>query len=98
QLAGADPATGEALDGSVQLAVQADGSVRVTPLGRARAEHRVRTVAVGAARWHWQAGGIDGWVEDVSHETEARAGGQGEAGELRAPFNGRVVALPAAAG
>src|SRR5690606_15007516 len=42
QLAGADPATGEALDGSVQLAVQADGSVRVTPLGRARAEHRVR--------------------------------------------------------
>ncbi|AVP58465.1 acetyl/propionyl/methylcrotonyl-CoA carboxylase subunit alpha [Pulveribacter suum] len=95
---GADPATGKALDGSVQLALQAEGGVRVTPLGAAWADQRVRAVAVGATRWHWQAGGIDGWVEDASHETAARAGGQGGAGELRAPFNGRVVALPAAAG
>lgn len=95
---GADPAMGEALDGRVQLACEADGGVRVTPLGAAGADQRVHAVAVGARRWHWQAGGIDGWVEDASHETAARAGGQGGAGELRAPFNGRVVALPAAAG
>jgi len=58
----------------------------------------VHCVAVGSRRWHWQTGGVDGWVEDASWEPAARAGAAGGAAELRAPFNGKVVALPVAAG
>ena len=58
----------------------------------------VYSVAVGPRRWHWQTGGVDGWVEDASWEPAARAGAAGGATELRAPFNGKVVALPVAAG
>ncbi len=58
----------------------------------------VHFVAVGPLRWHWQVGGVDGWVEDASWEPAARAGAAGGATELRAPFNGKVVALPVAAG
>ncbi len=58
----------------------------------------VHCVAVGPRRWHWQTGGVDGWVEDASWEPAARAGAVGDATELRAPFNGKVVALPVAAG
>ncbi|RKR28003.1 3-methylcrotonyl-CoA carboxylase alpha subunit/geranyl-CoA carboxylase alpha subunit [Acidovorax sp. 93] len=58
----------------------------------------VHCVAVGPRRWHWQTGGVDGWVEDASWEPAARAGAAGGATELRAPFNGKVVALPVAAG
>ncbi|MCO5356130.1 acetyl/propionyl/methylcrotonyl-CoA carboxylase subunit alpha [Acidovorax kalamii] len=58
----------------------------------------VHCVAVGPRRWHWQTGGVDGWVEDASWEPAARAGAAGGAAELRAPFNGKVVALPVAAG
>ena len=49
-------------------------------------------------RWHWQTDGVDGWVEDASWEPATRAGAAGGATELRAPFNGKVVALPVAAG
>lgn len=58
----------------------------------------VHCVAVGPRRWHWQTGGVDGWVEDASWEPAARAGAAGGTTELRAPFNGKVVALPVAAG
>ena len=58
----------------------------------------VHCVAVGPLHWHWQAGGVDGWVEDASWEPAARADAAGGASELRAPFNGKVVALPVAAG
>ncbi|EHL24523.1 carbamoyl-phosphate synthase L chain, ATP-binding protein [Acidovorax sp. NO-1] len=58
----------------------------------------VYSVAVGPRRWHWQTGGVDGWMEDASWEPAARSGAAGGATELRAPFNGKVVALPVAAG
>ncbi|MCZ8222063.1 MAG: carbamoyl-phosphate synthase large subunit [Acidovorax sp.] len=61
-------------------------------------QHGVHCVAVGPRRWHWQSGGVDGWVEDASWEPAARADAAGGATELRAPFNGKVVALPVAAG
>jgi len=85
-------------------------SVRELGAGRLQVEHAdttttvqlpqrsVRAVPVGRLRWHWQMGGVDGWVEDASWEPAARAGGNSGATELRAPFNGRVVALPAAVG
>ena len=58
----------------------------------------VHCAAVAPRRWHWQTGSVDGWVEDASWEPAARAGAAGGATELRAPFNGKVVALPVAAG
>ncbi|PIF19560.1 biotin carboxylase N-terminal domain-containing protein [Acidovorax sp. 59] len=58
----------------------------------------VHCVAVGPRRWHCQTSGVDGWVEHASWEPAARAGAAGGATELRAPFNGKVVALPVAAG
>ncbi len=58
----------------------------------------VHYVALEPLRWHWQIGGVDGWVEDASWEPAARADAAGGATELRAPFNGKVVALPVAAG
>ncbi|PTT21777.1 carbamoyl-phosphate synthase large subunit [Acidovorax sp. HMWF029] len=58
----------------------------------------VHCMAVGPRRWHWQSDGVDGWVEDASWEPATRAGAAGGATELRAPFNGKVVALPVAAG
>ena len=88
----------------LQLAPQAAGMVRITTTqtgaeGDVRhADHTVRAVPVGSLRWHWQTGGVDGWVEDASWEPAARAGAVGDATELRAPFNGKVVALPVAAG
>ena len=58
----------------------------------------VHYAAVGPLRWHWQTGGVDGWVEDASWEPATRAGAAGGVTELRAPFNGKVVGLPVAAG
>ena len=58
----------------------------------------VYSVAVGTRRWHWQTGAVDGWVEDASWEPAARAGVAGGTTELRAPFNGKVVAMPVSAG
>ncbi|ODS52032.1 MAG: carbamoyl-phosphate synthase large subunit [Acidovorax sp. SCN 65-108] len=61
--------------------------------------HRgVHYAAVGPLRWHWQTDDVDGWVEDASWESATRAGAAGGATELRAPFNGKVVAIPVAAG
>ena len=68
------------------------------PLTLQLPQRGVYSVAVGPRRWHWQTGGVDGWVEDASWEPAARAGAAGGASELRAPFNGKVVALPVAAG
>lgn len=80
---------------TLQMTPLPDGGVQCALDGVA---HTVRTAAVGPQRWHWQAGGVDGWVEDASWEPAARAGTAGGASELRAPFNGRVVAVPVSAG
>jgi geranyl-CoA carboxylase alpha subunit len=97
--------------GPGQLRVEQQGGepesvgMHLTPLPDGRVQcavegvtHAVRTAAVGPHRWHWQAGGVEGWVEDASCEPAARAGTAGGANELRAPFNGRVVAVPVSAG
>jgi geranyl-CoA carboxylase alpha subunit len=85
---------------TVQLTAQPGGAVRATTHGgdAPSADHTVHAVPVGRLRWHWQTGGVDGWVEDASWEPATRANAAGGATELRAPFNGKVVALPVAAG
>ncbi|QLA82843.1 ATP-grasp domain-containing protein [Acidovorax sp. JMULE5] len=85
---------------TVQLTPQPGGAVRATTHGADApfTDHTMHAVPVGRLRWHWQTGGVDGWVEDASWEPAARAGAAGGAAELRAPFNGKVVSLPVAAG
>jgi 3-methylcrotonyl-CoA carboxylase alpha subunit/geranyl-CoA carboxylase alpha subunit len=80
---------------AMALTLLPDGRVQCAVDGVA---HTVRTATVAPHRWHWQAGGVDGWVEDASWEPAARAGAASDTNELRAPFNGRVVAVPVTAG
>ncbi len=51
-------------------------------------------VRVDGNRWHVQCGGTDLFVDDVSFDPPAGAGSSAGANELRAPFNGKVVAVP----
>jgi 3-methylcrotonyl-CoA carboxylase alpha subunit/geranyl-CoA carboxylase alpha subunit len=51
-------------------------------------------VRVDGNRWHAQCGAADLFVDDVSFDPPVGAGGSAGANELRAPFNGKVVALP----
>ena len=81
--------------GGGRLQIEQAGAEPVTLQLPQRGVHHV---SVGPLRWHWQTGGVDGWVEDASWEPAARTGAAGGATELRAPFNGKVVALSVAAG
>ncbi|MBX9832003.1 MAG: carbamoyl-phosphate synthase large subunit [Burkholderiaceae bacterium] len=83
--------------GSGRLQVEQAGA-EPTTITLQLPQRGVHYVAVEPLRWHWQIGGVDGWVEDASWEPATRAGAAGGATELRAPFNGKVVALPVAAG
>ena len=79
----------------------------------ARLRHRGEVFDLGAAdasaantaavqmdghRWHVQCGGIDLVLDDVSFDPPEGAGGGAGGSELRAPFNGKVVAVPAQPG
>jgi 3-methylcrotonyl-CoA carboxylase alpha subunit/geranyl-CoA carboxylase alpha subunit len=58
----------------------------------------VTAVQVDGLRWHAQQGGVDLFVEDASFEPAKSAQGGATANELRAPFNGKVIAVKAVAG
>ena len=45
-----------------------------------------------------QSGAVDLFIEDVSFEPADATGASGAAAELRAPFNGRVIAVKASPG
>ena len=79
----------------LHLARLSDGAVQCTLDG---VTQRLRVARVGARRWHLQAGAVDWWIEDASFEPPALADQGKNATELRAPFNGRVVNVPALAG
>jgi geranyl-CoA carboxylase alpha subunit len=49
-------------------------------------------------RWHVQAGATDVWLKDASFEPSAGPASASSALELRAPFNGKVIAVNAVAG
>ena len=55
-------------------------------------------VALDATRWHVQCGAVDLFVEEASFDPPAGAAGAAGANELRAPFNGKVIAVQAQAG
>ncbi len=59
---------------------------------------------VNAGRWQVQLTGGAGdasaelWLDDLSHAAVQAAGGAGASPELRAPFNGKLIAVHAAVG
>ena len=85
---------------AMNVAAQPDGSLEVTDAeGTTR---RLRAVRVSATdegeRWHMQSGAVDAWLQDRSFSPAAREGAARGAGELRAPFNGKVVRIAVEAG
>ncbi|MDZ4131429.1 MAG: acetyl-CoA carboxylase biotin carboxyl carrier protein subunit, partial [Hydrogenophaga sp.] len=59
-------------------------------------------VATTAGRWHVQVQGggttVDTWLTELSHHPARRAGGADRSRELRAPFNGKLIAVHAQPG
>lgn len=89
----------EVLSGSGQHAgaceVDGDGRMRVTVDGVSRAVHACEA---GGGRWHVQVDTTDVWLKDVSLEPSAGSASSSQAMELRAPFNGKVIAVKVSAG
>jgi 3-methylcrotonyl-CoA carboxylase alpha subunit/geranyl-CoA carboxylase alpha subunit len=73
----------------------ADGSTEVEVDGL---RHRVHAAPCGERRWHVQVGAVELWLQDASFEPAPRAGQISGAAELRAPFNGKVIAVLTEAG
>jgi 3-methylcrotonyl-CoA carboxylase alpha subunit/geranyl-CoA carboxylase alpha subunit len=53
---------------------------------------------VDGSHWHAQQGGTDLFMDDASFDPPTGAGGGAAGGELRAPFNGKLIAVKVAAG
>ena len=64
----------------------------IAPGGNSAA--RASAVRVDGNRWHVQCGATGLFMDDVSFDPPAGAGGGAGGNELRAPFNGKVVAVP----
>ena len=58
----------------------------------------VSAVRVAKHRLHLQLGAVDMFIEDASFDPPASGPGSTAANELRAPFNGKVIAVKAQAG
>ncbi|MDP2817280.1 MAG: biotin carboxylase N-terminal domain-containing protein [Polaromonas sp.] len=58
----------------------------------------VQACRVADGRWHVQVGAIDVWLRDASFEPTAGPTSASRASELRAPFNGKLLAVKVAAG
>jgi geranyl-CoA carboxylase alpha subunit len=56
------------------------------------------SVQTAPLRWHVQHAGVDLWVEDASFEPPLRMNDTASALELRAPMNGKVLAITVQAG
>jgi 3-methylcrotonyl-CoA carboxylase alpha subunit/geranyl-CoA carboxylase alpha subunit len=85
--------------GQGELDVEVGGeAVRMSQtLQRISVARLKETAGQPGARWHVQMNGIDLFVEDATFEPAA-FGGVVAAQELRAPFNGKVIAVHATAG
>ncbi|MBC7434844.1 MAG: biotin/lipoyl-binding protein [Bdellovibrionales bacterium] len=67
-------------------------------MSSAQAAHGVVAVRVDGTRWHAQQAGTDIFIDDASFDPPAGAGGSAAGRELRAPFNGKLIAVKVAAG
>ncbi|MDP3760112.1 MAG: biotin carboxylase N-terminal domain-containing protein [Ramlibacter sp.] len=91
--------------GDAPLACPFPRPVRLRHRGRSmdalpgsRAARSVTGVRVEGCTWHLQSGAIDLLLEDASFEPAAGGVGAAAANELRAPFNGKVIAIQAQPG
>ncbi len=85
---------------ALQVRERADGALEVDQDGQAQSIEPPTGawVRTDSGAWHVQAGPLDLVVEDVSFQPAANAGGAAGANELRAPFNGKVIAVKAQPG
>jgi len=76
------------------------GELQVEQEGRARTvtPPRVSCVQLDNGAWHLQSAGVDLVIEDASFEPAGNAGRASAGNELRAPFNGKVIAVKAQPG
>jgi 3-methylcrotonyl-CoA carboxylase alpha subunit/geranyl-CoA carboxylase alpha subunit len=58
----------------------------------------VCAVQLSAQRWHVQVGGVDLWLEDSTLAAPLTSTGASGSAELRAKFNGKVIAIQVEAG
>ena len=79
----------------VVLAREQGSALRVSVDGLTQ---RVLAARTPQGRWHMQCGAVDLWLQDVSFEPVAKPGQASALDALRAPFNGKLLALHVAAG
>jgi 3-methylcrotonyl-CoA carboxylase alpha subunit/geranyl-CoA carboxylase alpha subunit len=93
--------TAEGNEYRAQVQVSNDGQQRITLDG---VDWHARAVQVNAGRWHVQLTGgtsqtsAELWLDDLSHAPIQAAGTVGPSHELRAPFNGKLMAVHAVVG
>jgi len=93
--------TAEGKEHRAEVRAASNGEQRITLDG---VDWRARAVQVGAARWQVQLTGgasqtsAELWLDDLSHSALQAAGAAGPSQELRAPFNGKLIAVHAAVG
>jgi geranyl-CoA carboxylase alpha subunit len=59
---------------------------------------QAQVAAMPQGGWHVQVGGVDLFLSDASYDPPPGSGGAAGGDALRAPFNGKVIAVHAAAG
>ena len=80
-------------DGTERWALDVDGVRRQVAVARAGS-----AALDGAPRWQVLVDGLALWLDDLSLLPQRQGGGAGAADQLRAPFNGKVVAIHVAPG
>jgi 3-methylcrotonyl-CoA carboxylase alpha subunit/geranyl-CoA carboxylase alpha subunit len=95
---GAAPALASPFDRPLRIAHR--GAVFEVPVCEADgvAGAQAQVVPVGGAGWHVQVGAVDLFLRDASFDPPADVAAGDAAGELRVPFNGRVLAVHARPG
>jgi geranyl-CoA carboxylase alpha subunit len=61
-------------------------------------QKRVYAVQLADQRWHVQVGGVDLWIDDSTLAAPSTSTGAAGSAEVRAKFNGKVIALQADVG
>jgi geranyl-CoA carboxylase alpha subunit len=85
---------------ALQVREQSGGVLEVKQNGQTRlvTPPTVACAALDDGGWHVQAGAVDLELHDASFEPGGSAGTAAMAHELRAPFNGKVIAVQARPG
>ncbi len=61
-------------------------------------QERVCAVQLADQRWHVQVGGVDLWLQDCTLAAPSTSSGAAGSAEVRAKFNGKVIAIQTEAG